>query len=81
MSSFMRDLMDEFINYGGMAATRAEVFHDVQEICTHNAVVKFGMMSNDARKAGEKAADWFAFFSPPLTQDEVLIRLRFVPRS
>jgi hypothetical protein len=77
----MRHLMNEFICYGGMAATRGEAYSHALDVCVANARVKFGMTPHEAEREGRKAADRFAFLPPALQPDEVRQRLRFDPTT
>jgi len=83
MTKFMHDFMAEIINYGGMAATRAEAYADSLKLCTERAAVCFGMEAGEARKAGHKAAEQFAFGcqAQVLNPNEVASRLRFDPTT
>jgi len=44
MHQFMRELMAEFVNYGGMAATRAEVYADLLPLCGTKAADRFAFL-------------------------------------
>lgn len=53
----------EVINYGGMAATRLQVYQDIQLRFPENP------------KQGIGSADWYAFSPPALTADEIEQRI------
>ena len=71
-TKFMSALMSEFISYGGMAATREEVYKDALDVALSN-----GRTRNEA----ERSADLFAFGpnAIALTPEQVATRLRFDP--
>jgi len=81
MKSFMQKLMSEMISYGGMAATREEVYADALEVCTKQAATQTDCET--AAKAGRKAAEQFAFGrrAKELTPEEAARLPRFDPQT
>ena len=71
---FINELMAEMIKYGGMAATREEVYADALKVC--------GTRTNDPCQAA-RAADLFAFGprTVVLTQEEIAALPRFDPQT
>ncbi len=60
MSRFFDDLMNQMISYGGMVATRAEVYADAFSVGIHNAEVE-GYGKREARQVAHRWADVYAF--------------------
>ena len=71
---FIDQLMAEMINYGGMAATREEVYADALKVCRTRT---------DNPRQAARAADMFAFGprTVVLTPEQVAAMPRFAPRT
>lgn len=60
-STIVSDLMAEHVNYGGVAATRKQVYDDIQLRFPNNP------------RTGIGSADWTAFSRPALTPQEARV--------
>lgn len=86
MKTFFQELMDEMICYGGMVATRGEVYADAFRVLTHNAA-REGYKPREAKAVAHKWADVYAFGPQAnrMSAEEIDLRihhgLRFDPAT
>ena len=68
---FINELMSEFILYGGMVATRAEVYEHAKEVTFNNARL-VGLSKRESKAYSEKYADIYAFGhqAKPISEEE-----------
>ena len=77
MNHFFRDLMAEMISYGGMVATRGEVYSHAVKVGIHNAA-REGYKPREAKAVAHKWAEVYAFGpqASRMSAEEIELRIR-----